>query len=157
MFSFSSYVKVKLAHREQNRYINSSIASPRYTSNTVLMVTLCHPGHSKPWGQESHTDRGDRINQRKTRQGVLSGLRTQKLTRKKTHTERLHSLARRLLVPLPSRQQFDQEKPVVALRVRLVFPEWSEGGDSSVIRQKHNKNGLPSQSFQSHAWDNIVA
>src|SRR5258706_9953077 len=47
MFSFYSYVKVKFAHREQNKYINSSIASTRYTSNTVLIVTQYHPGHSK--------------------------------------------------------------------------------------------------------------
>jgi len=47
MFSFCSYVKVKFAHREQNKYINSSIASTRYTLNTVLIVTQYHPGHSK--------------------------------------------------------------------------------------------------------------
>jgi|SRR6185312_8810349 len=47
MFSFCSYVKVKFAHREQNRYINSSLASTGYTSNTILMVTLYHPGLSK--------------------------------------------------------------------------------------------------------------
>jgi hypothetical protein len=52
-----------------------------------------------------------------------------------------------LEIPLPSRQRFDQGKLVVALRVRLVFPEWSEDGDGFAIRQKHHKNGLPSQSF----------
>ncbi len=47
MCSFCSYVKVKLAHREQNKYINSGIASTSYTLNTVLIVTRYHPDHAK--------------------------------------------------------------------------------------------------------------
>src|SRR5258708_40260053 len=47
MCSFCSYVQVKLAHREQNKYINSGIASTSYTLNKVLIVTPYHPDHSK--------------------------------------------------------------------------------------------------------------
>src|SRR5260370_4263812 len=47
MCSFCSYVQVKLAHREQNKYINSGIASTSYTLNTVLILTRYHPDHSK--------------------------------------------------------------------------------------------------------------
>ncbi len=47
MCSFCSYVQVKLAHREQNKYSNSGIASTSYTLNTMLRVTLDHSGHAK--------------------------------------------------------------------------------------------------------------
>jgi hypothetical protein len=40
-------VQVKLAHREQNKYINSNIASTSYTLDTALIVTQYHPGHAK--------------------------------------------------------------------------------------------------------------
>jgi hypothetical protein len=36
-----------LAHREQNKYINSGIASTSYTLDTVLIVTWYHPGHAR--------------------------------------------------------------------------------------------------------------
>src|SRR5689334_20769165 len=47
MFSFYPNVKVKFARGEQNKYINSGIASTNYTLNIVLRVTQYHPGHVK--------------------------------------------------------------------------------------------------------------
>ena len=67
------------------------------------------------------------------------------------------SLTRRKLVSMSSKRQADRGKLAAALNVELVLPQPCEDGDSSVIRQTHDRNGLLSQSFRNHAWGNIVA
>jgi Transposase, Mutator family len=66
-------------------------------------------------------------------------------------------LTGRKRVVMPSKRQADRGKHAAVLNGELVFPQWSEDEDTSVIRQRQNRNGLLSRSFQSHAWDNTVA